>query len=48
MEWYGAAPPFCDECLSIWNYSPAGPKTWGPAPENGHLSPGVVRSRVAA
>jgi hypothetical protein len=25
-----------------------GPTTWGPALENGYLSPGVVRSRVAA
>jgi hypothetical protein len=28
--------------------SPVGPATWGPELENGHLSPGVVRSRVAA
>jgi hypothetical protein len=28
--------------------SPVGPTTWGLAPENGHLSPRVVRSRVAA
>jgi hypothetical protein len=42
------SPPFCDGCLSIWNYSPVGLTTWGPAPENGHLSPRVVRSRVAA
>jgi hypothetical protein len=28
--------------------SPVGPTTWGPELENGHLSPGVVRSRVAA
>jgi hypothetical protein len=26
--------------------SPVGPTTWGPELENGHLSPGVVRSRV--
>jgi hypothetical protein len=25
-----------------------GPTTWGPDLENGHLSPGVVQSRVAA
>jgi hypothetical protein len=24
--------------------SPVGPATWGPELENGHLSPGVVRS----
>jgi hypothetical protein len=28
--------------------SPMGPATWGPELENGHLSLGVVRSRVAA
>jgi hypothetical protein len=28
--------------------SPVGPATWGLELENGHLSPGVVRSRVAA
>jgi hypothetical protein len=27
--------------------SPVGPITWGPELENGHLSPGVVRSCVA-
>jgi hypothetical protein len=41
-------PPLCDEHPSIWSYSPMGPTTWGPALENGHLSPGVVRSHVAA
>jgi hypothetical protein len=41
-------PPLCDGHPSIWSYSPVGPTTWGPALENGHLSPGVVRSRVAA
>jgi hypothetical protein len=28
--------------------SPVGPATWGPELENGHLSLGVVRSRVVA
>jgi hypothetical protein len=42
------APPLCDRYPSIWNYSPVGPGTWGPALENGRTSPGVVRSRVAA
>jgi hypothetical protein len=28
--------------------SPVGPTTWGPELEKRHLSPGVVRSRVAA
>jgi hypothetical protein len=28
--------------------SHVGPATWGPELENGHLSPGVVRSRVTA
>jgi len=42
------SPPFCDGWLSIWSYSSVGPTTWGPAQENGHLSPGVVRSSVAA
>jgi hypothetical protein len=41
-------PPLCDGHPSIWSYSPMGPTTWGPALENGYLSPGVVRSRVAA
>jgi hypothetical protein len=42
------SPPLCDGYPSIWSYSPVGPTTWGPTPENGHLSPRVVRSRVAA
>jgi hypothetical protein len=42
------SPPLRDEYLSIWSYSSVGPTTWGPAPENGHSSPGVVRSRAVA
>jgi hypothetical protein len=42
------APPLCDRYPSIWSYNPVGPGTWGPVLENGHTSPGVVRSRVAA
>jgi hypothetical protein len=42
------APPLYDQYLSIWNYSPVSPRTWGPVLENGRMSPGVVRSRVAA
>jgi hypothetical protein len=42
------SPPLYDEYPSIWSYSPVGPTTWGLALENGHLSPRVVRSRVAA
>jgi hypothetical protein len=42
------SPPLRDGHLSIWSYSSVGPTTWGPAPENGHSSPGVVQSRVAA
>jgi hypothetical protein len=34
-------PPLCDGHPSITT-------TWGPVLENGYLSPGVVRSRVAA
>jgi hypothetical protein len=34
--------------LVLGAISPVGPATWGPELENGHLSPGVVRSRVAA
>jgi hypothetical protein len=34
--------------LLLGAISPVGPATWGPELENGHLSPGVVRSRVAA
>jgi hypothetical protein len=41
-------PPLCDGHPSIWSYSPVGPTTWGPVLENGYLSPGVVRNRVAA
>jgi hypothetical protein len=41
-------PPLYDGHPSIWSYSHVGPTTWGLALENGHLSPGVVRSRVAA
>jgi hypothetical protein len=41
-------PPLCDGHPSIWSYNPVGPTTWGPALKNGHLSPRVVRSRVAA
>jgi hypothetical protein len=41
-------PPLRDGCPSIWSYSPVGLTTRGPALENGYLSPGVVRSRVAA
>jgi hypothetical protein len=41
-------PPLCDRYPSIWNYSPVGPRTWGPVLEIGCTSPGVVRSRVAA
>jgi hypothetical protein len=41
-------PPLCDGHPSIWSYSPMGPTTWGPALENGHLSPGVVWNRIAA
>jgi hypothetical protein len=42
------APPLRDRYPSIWNYSPVGPRTWGPVLENGRTSPGVVSSRVAA
>jgi hypothetical protein len=41
-------PSLCDEHPSTWSYSLVGPTTWGLALENGYLSPGVVRSRVAA
>jgi hypothetical protein len=41
-------PPPCDGYSSIWSYGPVGPTIWGPVLENGHLSPGVVRSHVAA
>jgi hypothetical protein len=34
--------------LVLGAISLVGPATWGPEIENGHLSPGVVRSRVAA
>jgi hypothetical protein len=42
------APPLWDGHPSIWNYSPVGPAAWGPVLENGHTSPGVVWSCVAA
>jgi hypothetical protein len=42
------APPLCDGHPSIWSYSPVGPVTKGPVLENGHLSPRVVQSHVAA
>jgi hypothetical protein len=41
-------PPLCDEYPSIWSYGPVGLTIWGLVLENGHLSPGVVRRRVAA
>jgi hypothetical protein len=41
-------PPLCDGYPSIWSYGSVGPTIWGPVLENGHLSPGVVRSRVVA
>jgi hypothetical protein len=41
-------PPPCDEYHSIWSYGLVGSTIWGPVLENGHLSPGVVWSRVAA
>jgi hypothetical protein len=34
--------------LVLGTISPVGPTTWGPELEKRHLSPGVVRSRVAA
>jgi hypothetical protein len=39
---------FVTGTLVLGAISPVGPATWGPKLENGHLSPGVVRSRVAA
>jgi hypothetical protein len=42
------APPLYDWYPSIWNYSHVRPATWGSVLENGHTSPRVVRSCVAA
>jgi hypothetical protein len=37
-------PPLLMGTLVFGAISPMGPATWGPELENGHLSPGVVRS----
>jgi hypothetical protein len=34
------APPLYDGHPSIWNYSPVGPRIWGPVLENGRTTPG--------